>query len=146
MRLTTALSVCLLMSPCASAAPRVEPLPAASGPAPDCEVRARGPADSAGATVLRWAGAQGAMQIDGQAIVLGVNEEQCATDCVRPGRSGARVFHFRAPGVHARLSKRVVCGRDAEVCAGLPEGTASLVVSTARGRADLTVWNGYCDL
>ena len=86
------------------------------------------------------------MHVDGRAVVLAVNEARCQRDCVSPGVPGVRVFHFRTTGVRATLRKHVGCPRDAEVCAGLPEGRASLTVATSKGRTVLAVRNEYCDL
>jgi len=96
--------------------------------------------------VLQWAGTQGTMQIDGHPVALIVKEEQCRKNCVSPGKTGVRVFQFRGEGVRATLRKKLSCARDAEVCSGLPEGSAYLAVSTARGRTELAVRNEYCDL
>lgn len=86
------------------------------------------------------------MRIDGSLVTLSVAEKQCVSNCVGPGRSGLRVFQLSGSGVSATLTKQVTCARDAEVCGGLPEGTAQLAVSNAAGQTAMTLWGAYCDL
>ena len=96
--------------------------------------------------MLAWKGTTASMQIDGQPRALDVTEARCTRECVRPGKTGMRVFVFQNQDVRATLRKRIFCNRGAEVCGGLPEGQATLEIKSANGTAVISVQNAYCDL
>ena len=85
------------------------------------------------------------MRLDGKLVSLRVEEKNCGNNCVGPGRSGVVVYRFLGPGVRATFTKTVTCARHAEACGGLPEGIASVAVSTSAGRTVTSVWGEYCD-
>lgn len=139
-----ALAACALAAAADAAGPRLGDLPANDGDAAQfCQFSAD---DAAGRTVLQINAGAARIVLDGRLIELRVEEETCTRDCVGPGSSGQRVFRLSGSGVLARLSKRVECAKDAEVCGGLPEGPAELRVSTAAGETAMAVWGEYCDM
>ena len=87
-----------------------------------------------------------AMHVDGKAVDLQVQELQCTSNCVSPGRHGIRRFKLVSHGIHGTLTKRVFCNRDSEVCAGMFAGTAHLSIQTARGRLAVVVHHPDCGL
>jgi len=95
--------------------------------------------------ILEWVGTKATMKIDGKTLALDVSEARCSEDCVSPGKRGVRVIHFLSDKAQATLRKPIFCHKDSEVCSGLPEGTAKLIVSTAQGSTALPVWNQSCD-
>ena len=110
-----------------------------------CRFSVLSPRNEDRGVVLEWVGTKATMQIDGKTLTLDVNEARCSQDCVTPGKRGVRVIHFLNSRAQATLRKAIFCHKDSEVCSGLPEGPANLVVSTAQGRTSLSVWNQSCD-
>ncbi len=110
-----------------------------------CRFLSGGSAAGQGRTVLQWGMEGASMRVDGRLVSLTVEEQNCGARCVAPGRSGVRVFKFSGSGVSATLEKAVSCHKDSESCGGIPEGTATLSVSTSEGHTVATVWGEYCD-
>ena len=96
--------------------------------------------------VLQLRPGEARIELNDVLTVFNVKELDCASSCVSPGHVGTREFQLLAPGVLATLTKRVDCPKDAEVCGGLPAGSAELRISTASGETAVVVWGDYCDM
>jgi hypothetical protein len=145
MRVVFLLLACALLPPGPRAAPSIDPLMESQVDlANGCRFRSPGSAQSQGRIVLQMNGEKAALHISGRPVTLHVEEEQC-TDCWYPGKSGVKVFRLTGGEVRATVIKPVFCSRDAEVCSGMHQGKARLVVTTAKGRRTASVWNDDCD-
>ena len=130
----------------AAAAPRIEPLREIDLVASQaCHFRLPATRRQNGQVVMQWGAGQASMRLDGRLVRLEAEEAKCMSNCVVQGGRGERTFVFTGSGVKATLKKNVACARDSESCAGLPEGTARLIVSMPTGRTVATVWGAYCD-
>jgi len=140
----SALSIgCALFAAQAVARPQIELLSDAESGMTTAEV-CRFSGKAAKGVLVVVADGQATMRLDGKLVEFKVAEVQCTTKCVSPGRHGTRTFRLVGAQARAVLSKPVFCHRDSEVCAGLPEGPASLTVSTNRGRVSVALWNPDC--
>ena len=143
-RLTCCLAALVLMATAAAAGPELGALPGSADADPQACPFSR--KDATGNVVLLLKHAEASMVLEGKLLRLRVEELDCMSNCVAPGRSGVRTFLLTAPEVRVRLTKGVTCHKDSEVCGGLPEGEALLRVSTASGETALQIWGKYCDL
>lgn len=132
--------------PHALANPAVGAVSEAPMSAPSCRVFLAGKQKVHRTLILHWSDQVAHMQIDGSPVILAAREASCRSECQSPGKSGYRLFHFSSNRAEARLRKRVSCQRDAEVCTGLPDGPAQLVVRSGGGTTTLRVRTEYCDL
>jgi hypothetical protein len=135
-----------VFSPYALAKPNVGAVSEPPNNTPLCRVYLASEQSTQGSLVLFWSSRSAHMQVDGHAVSLTPRELPCRSQCVSPGSSGYRVFQFSNGQTQATLRKRVSCPRDAEVCGGLPEGPAQLVVRSGAGTSQHRVRTDYCDL
>ncbi len=135
-----------VFSPYLLAKPNVGAVSEPPNNTPSCRVYLAGEHSTQSPLVLHWSGQTAHMQIDGQTMSLTPREIPCRSQCVRPGKSGYRVFQFSNGQTQATLRKRVSCSGDAEVCGGLPEGPAQLAVRSSAGTSHHRVRTAYCDL
>jgi hypothetical protein len=136
----------MLFAPHALAKPVIGVVSQPSNELPDCRVRLASDRVPKGEVILRWLGRSGQMHVDGRQTLLDVREPPCQSDCVIPGRSGYREFEFVADEIRVVLRKRVSCAADAEVCSGLPQGPARMIVRSSAGTGEFRVETDYCDL
>jgi hypothetical protein len=126
------------------AAPKIEPLRKSElGISQSCRFFATKASQSVVLELKHW---EANLRVDNRLLRLSVAEKKCSKNCVTARRNGVRVFQLSGPGVTATLTKNITCGRDAEVCGGLDEGSALLAVSTAAGRTVTSIWGEYCDM
>jgi hypothetical protein len=145
-QLLCTLAACILVATQAFGAPKIESLierdldPDASQV---CRFFATKTSKSVILEMKYW---EASMRVDDKPVRLSVAEKKCLKNCITSGRNRVRVFQLSGPGVTATLTKKVTCGRDAEVCGGFAEGNAQLAVSTAAGHRVTSIWGEYCDM
>jgi len=135
-----------VLSPYALAKPSVGAVSEPPNNTPSCRVYLASEQSTQGLLVLYWSSQTAHMQVDGHTLSLTPRELPCRSQCVSPGKSGYRVFQFSNGQTRATLRKRASCPRDAEVCGGLSEGPAQLVVHSSAGASQHRVRTEYCDL
>jgi hypothetical protein len=137
-------AACILVTTQAIAAPKIESL--REGDLDTSQVCRFFTTKTSKSVVLEMKYWEANMRVDDKPVRLSLTEKKCSKNCDTERRSRVRVFQLSGPGVTATLTKKVTCGKDAEVCGGLEEGNALLAVSTVAGHTVKSVWGEHCDM